>query len=381
MLLARVSWTETRAAEAGEHAARALELIAGAPASRTSATVFALLARRANVVGDLETARELASRALAIARAVDWPAGIAEAMSTRGSTLIDLGDPGGLADVLEAIRVAEAAGDFGTVSRGYNSLAVCHVELGDLRAAGEARLESLRIARQIESETFLRWHGGTMVDHRYREGAWDDAVSLTDAFLREVDTGRPHYMTGQVAAIRGQVRLARGDVAGAIDDVERALAAAASVADPQLDGYVRAHAAAVHLLAGDAMRGRDLAGGLLDQLRSGKGFQFAVVALPAFGLAAVAAGLQEDLLDAVADRKPDRWVSVVRSIARGELVAAAEQLDVIGSAPDVAFARLLAAEADPADDASRQAAIAFYRSVGAMARVERAERAAPATST
>ncbi len=49
-------------------------------------------------------------------------------------------------------------------------------------------------------------------------GGWDEAIARADAFLREVEAGSPHYLSGQVYAVRAMLRLGRGDADGAVSD-------------------------------------------------------------------------------------------------------------------------------------------------------------------
>ena len=96
-------------------------------------------------------------------------------------------------------------------------------------------------------------------------------------------------------------------------------------------------------------------------------------------------GRVEDLQAAVrrAQRRT-RWVEAADALARGELEVAAERCAEIGTLPDEAFARLLAAkalsDADRHEEAERQLerAVTFHRGVGAEAYVREAERVASA---
>ena len=154
----------------------------------------------------------------------------------RGSARLYLGDDGGLADVERSVELARSIGALELVSRHVNGLSVCYVLLGDVRAAGSARRESGRIAKQIGSDAGYRWSEGTLCDQNYRDGNWDESLALCDAFLARVDAGDPHYMAAQAACVRAQIRVARDD-AGAVADVERALDQVRDIPDPQLKHY------------------------------------------------------------------------------------------------------------------------------------------------
>ena len=95
----------------------------------------------------------------------------------------------------------------------------------------------------------------------------------------------------------------------------------------------------------------------------------------------------EDLraaVDRVKNPTRSRWVGVADAIARGELERAANRCADIGTLPDEAYVRLVAAKAladagrheDAEDQLER--ALSFHRSVGADAYVREAEQVAAA---
>jgi hypothetical protein len=96
-----------------------------------------------------------------------------------------------------------------------------------------------------------------------------------------------------------------------------------------------------------------------------------VIALPAFAAAAHRLGLGEALGDAVVEHGPRSWFQVLRAYASGDLVRAADLMFEIGSLPDEAEARLLAAEAllargeREAGEEQLERALAFFRGVRA----------------
>ena len=238
LLVGRAYWFQGRPDLLDEHLERAFALIEGAPPSRATASALISSATRAMISGDLEGALERASRAHSLAGELAWEEARASALHILGSVKVSLGDLGGLDDLNEAIESARAAGALSIVSRGYNSLAVSQVELGDLRAASESRFEAARIAAQIGSAEELRWYQGVLSEDNYRTGRWEEALALSDAFLADVDAGSEHYMTGQAAIVRAMIRLARRDDHGALADAERAIAYGRTIEDPQVACYV-----------------------------------------------------------------------------------------------------------------------------------------------
>jgi tetratricopeptide (TPR) repeat protein len=101
---------------------------------------------------------------------------------------------------------------------------------------------------------------------------------------------------------------------------------------------------------------------------------------PALAAVLTALGRSRDL-EAVVENAamPTRWLVGARAYAAAAFEEAADVYAEIGSLPDEAYARVRAAEA-LADagrraeaDAQLQQALAFYRSVGAMAYIREAE--------
>jgi class 3 adenylate cyclase len=369
-LLARSYWLQGLSEQAAEHSRRSEELIRDAEPSRTTADVLCSVASLAMLSGSSRDALQYAERALALAEQLDLPVARAESLLVRGSARLSLSDDGGLEDVARSVQLARATGALELVSRHVNGLSVAHILLGDVRAAGAARHESGRIAKQINSPAGFRWYEGTLCDQHYRDGNWDESVALCDAFLQRVDAGERHYMAAQAASMRAQIRCARGDDAGAIRDIDRALDQVRAIADPQLRHYTTALAAHVLSFA-DPERGSVLAAEFIELLRGEGELQFAVIALPAFAAAAHRLGLGDALADAVAKRGARPWFRVLRAYAAGNLVDAADVLFEIGSLPDEAEARLLAAEAlvaggnVAAAGAQRERALVFFRGVRA----------------
>jgi class 3 adenylate cyclase len=370
-LVGRAYWFKGRPDLLEERLRRASELLEDVPPSRATVAVLIASATRAMLVGDSVSALEQATRARLLADELDWEEGSTSALQTCGSARVTLGDAGGLDDLQAAIDSARAAGALSVLARAYNSLSVAHVELGDLRAASEARSVAAGIGGQISSAE-NRWYQGIMTEDHYRMGHWDEALALSDAFLADVDAGAEHYMTGQAAIVGALIRLARGDDQGAFAAAGRAVAHARTIDDPQVVYYLLPLGAYVFSVLGEQARALEYAGEFLDGLRRRVQLQFATITLPTFAAAARRLELDGDLVDALAGHRADRWVETARAYAGGDFTRAADLLHEIGSLPDEAEARLRAAEqlshAGRDGDARTQLgqAIAFYRSVRAM---------------
>jgi class 3 adenylate cyclase len=380
VMLARSHWMRGRRDLNEEHHRRASELVAGAPASRGSAAVLAGLASAALLTGDVAVGLDLASRAHDLAVELGWRDGEAETLALGGTGRVLLGDRRGLDEIAGAAEIAAETGSLGQLQRARNNLAVAHMLLGDVRAASEARLHAAEVAERIGTEGELRWSWGTLTDHHYRLGSWDEAFRLCDALL----AGERHYLSGQAWTVRALMRLARDDAAGAFADAEHALAHARRIEEPQVIYYIVPVCTYVFAERGDRDRATPLAREFLQVLSSRTALDFGVITLPAFAAAARLLHLDADLVQALDGRPASPWLDAARSYAGGDYATAADLLDRIGSLPDEADARLRAAERLHTDgrqqeaEEQRRRAVAFLRSVGAGRYLARSHAPPPA---
>ena len=258
-----------------------------------------------------------------------------------------------------------------SIAAALPSLAVLDITNEIAREVAEAEVSSGIAYISSGSDSLVRWYQGSLADHRYRRGDWDEAYRNADGYLASVEAGSPSVGSWQVSFVRAEIRLAKGDSAGAIADAEQALATGREIAEVQALGFVRAGCAHVFMTAGDHGRATALADELLESLRRGESMQFAVINLPVFASTAVQLGRGAELEEALAGQPQIRWTEAVQAYVSGDFVQAADILRRAGARADEAEARLRAAEAfigegrlEEADE-QLERALAFYRSVGA----------------
>jgi class 3 adenylate cyclase/tetratricopeptide (TPR) repeat protein len=363
------------------HLESAQSLVADAPPSRAKAYVLGNAAHFLGLADEQEGAIEVGRRALALAVELGLEDVQAQSLRTIGWLRAARGDPAGYADLEKSIEISRASNspEFAVA---YVNLAGSHIVFGDLRRAFEVLVEARRVAAR-----FGRVHGSawlqdiSRVAEDYWCGRWDDAVERAEKLFAE--RRALAYLEAWPRIVRGQVRLARGDSAGALEDSARALEGARAAKDTQV------------LYPALAFRGRALAesghdheageplGELLARL-TGEEWSMAYFWID-FGLALHDLGRAGALRAAVRRvKRPTRWVGVADAIAGGDLESAADRCAEIGTLPDEARVRLLAAralaDAGRHEDAENQLerALAFHRSVGADAYVREAEHVAAA---
>jgi tetratricopeptide (TPR) repeat protein len=250
--------------------------------------------------------------------------------------------------------------------------------LAESAATYEELMESMdRFGR----DTDRRWGRASLAAIRATQGRWDEALELAEGFIAEVEAGSPHYLEPTAFGTRASIRLTRGDLTGASADTERALEVARLAKDAQLVAPALQHRANVLLARGMRAEATALTDEMLSlgaKLVPGliSGFLWAI--LEVAWLARVLA--REAPLLALLRTAPEfPWVIAARAGAAGDWEAAATVLAKIECRPAEAYARLNAAEelvgAGRADEAEPhlEAALAFYRSVGAAHFIRKAE--------
>jgi hypothetical protein len=304
----------------------------------------------------------------------------ARALNLIGWSRVGTGDTEGLRDLELAVEIALKANSYEHLATSFENLRSAQFALGLLAE------ESASLRRHSESaerlvEAHRRWLRVLRAAEAFRQGRWDEAFQLADAFLHEVEAGSPHYLEPPCRTLRASMRLARGDVSGAASDTQRAL----EVARRSKDFQVLSHALCARAIVALVEDRRREAAELASELAGSTGvFVFGMT----FGwptLADVAWVLRDldrlpdlvQILDAIPVATP--WAAAARAIADGAFASAAEILGRMGHAAGEADARLRTAEAlvtagrrVEADDLLASA-VAFYRSVGAGAYVQRGE--------
>jgi tetratricopeptide (TPR) repeat protein len=271
-------------------------------------------------------------------------------------------------DQERSIEIARASNS-ADVIRSLGNLASCRLDMGQLARARETLDQAIVEAQRFGSVWYRDWLGPERVIHLYYEGAWDEAVRLTDELISEVERGLTTFMEGANRTARAKIQLARGDTEGALEESARAVELARGAKNPQL-----LHAA----LAADAAQWAEL--GRLDEAAEAVedlladwrmhpilssafwlvDLAYALVPLGRAGeLAGVLAGVQTETA----------WGEAASAYASGDHPAAAEVLDRAGALPEAAYVRLRSGS-----DAEVRRALDFYRSVGAARYVSEGER-------
>jgi class 3 adenylate cyclase/tetratricopeptide (TPR) repeat protein len=371
---AEFSWYLGRPAEALERLEQASGLVEDAGPSGAKIRVLAERARLELFAGRTREAIDVGREALRMAEALEDDQQRAELLNTIGVARFyaDESDRGGLEDVEQSAAIARTTAAPETLVRSLFNVAELRMMLGDVRQSRELFEELREVTRRFGLDTFDRWQRGAEPEFLYLHGRWDEAASKAAEFIAEVEEGSPHYQEGECRIARGKIRLARGEVEGALEDARRGADFARAAGDHQLLQPTLSLSAWVHALVGETAE----ASALTNEVLELGPFVSVYAADLAWAMRELGRGgefLERALPELPEGKEPTLWRVAARAVASGELERAAEVFAEIGSAPDEAYARLVAAEERGTVGAELERALLFFRDVRATAYLQRGE--------
>jgi class 3 adenylate cyclase/tetratricopeptide (TPR) repeat protein len=375
----------------GEHAAaeaqlaRALALVEPLPPSPSQAWILSQASRMAMLATRYDEALAFGRRALELADALDLPEVRVHALSNVGNIRTYVGDAEGLVEIGDAVALARRLNS-PELARCLNNFSVALDLYGRVQEGEEAMTEAIVAAERFGLGPIGRFSRANRTGELYRAGRWDEALAEADALVAEADSLGLQAIERAARHVAAQIRIARGDAAGADADTARLLEIAGPGSEPQSRLPALATRIGVLVQTGREAEARPLAEELLAYAES--------ISLPFPG--GVEATFVARLVGvdrwraALAGRSPWRtpWLDAAEALLLGDADRAAELYATMSAPKDEAYARLQAAEAHAAAGraaearAQAEAALAFYRSVGAVPYVARAEAllGAPATA-
>jgi tetratricopeptide (TPR) repeat protein len=365
-LLAWATWTQGGL----EEAIASLEQLAvgldESRRSRSTAHLLTMLSRFYMLAGQNERAIEAGRRALAVSQELGLSELVADSLNNIGSARTGIGDDGGFADLERSIALAEELNLADGVPRGYQNLASSLAAAGRLKESLTMHEKARDAALRFGNAWRLQWIRTELVHEWYACGRWREAEhSATDLM-----SSGEHVQEAWCYAVRAQIRLARGDLHGAVADSTKAVEISRRGGAEQ---RTQALASRARVLAeeGRSKEASELARTVIETLGE-VGFRGTL----AFGdLSFVLGSLGDDLGLRQVDNP---WICAAIAAAARDFRRAADVFAEIGSRPDEAYARLLAAEAG--DRTQVEPALAFFREVEATAYSRRAERLLAATA-
>ena len=375
-LLGRLSEWEGEYASAEARHRRAVALLEHSAASPAKADAQANLAGYLMIAGRSAEAIQVARRALAIADELGLVHSRMLALDFLGCSLALHGDPEGLTHQEQAVMLAVENNSVHS-AMAYANLGSTLISRGELSRGFKAQACGRRAAERYGLAGELRVLDAELVLERYLRGDWNAASADADQFIAAVERA-PSDMEDVVRLVRGAIRLGQGDHRGAHEDARQSLELGRRAGSQELLYPALAFAARTSLETGDQQQADKLASELLDLLHQ-DGLMFTDPDWSSH-LAVVLDGLDRgselwSLTNHTA--LSSQWLTAARSVAQGEFEEAADRYAEIGSRPDEAWARFLAAKklranGLPADFQLRKA-IDFFRSAGATAYLRTAQ--------
>jgi class 3 adenylate cyclase/tetratricopeptide (TPR) repeat protein len=367
VIVGELLWRSGRREQAFDRINAGLGRLVGRPASYSKAYALSTLSRFKIAADDADAAIELAQAAMEIAEELELDELRAHALNTMGVARATRGDRDGLADLERSIEIAVGASSPESV-RGYFNLGSMLANFGDLRRAAELHAQARALADRYGDAAWTDWLEAERVYQHYWAGEWKEAEELAERLLGKAKDGASGRLELDGSLVSGWIALARGDVDAAVANADRADAFSRHADDPQNLYPALAFRARALLAAGrkdDASQSLDVLLGSMREMPSLPSFWVLdlVVALDALGRA-------DELIEVAAVAPQTRWLDAALAYARGDAAEAATICAAIGTRPDEAFARLIAAgraSDDEARSANESAAVAFFREVGADA--------------
>jgi class 3 adenylate cyclase/tetratricopeptide (TPR) repeat protein len=365
-LVAWATWTQGGLAEAIASLEQLAAELDESRRSRATAHLLTMLSRFYMLAGQNQRAIDVGRRALGVAHELGLVELVADNLNNIGSARAGSGDDGGFADLERSIALAEELNLADGIPRGYQNLACSLADAGRLKESLKMHEQARDAALRFGNAWRLQWIGAELVHEWYACGRWREAErSATDLMSSE-----EHVQEAWCYAVRAQIRLARGDPRGAAADSTKAVEISRKGGVEQR-AQALASRARVLVEEGRTQEARELARTVVE-IHGEVGFRGTL----SFGdLSFVLGSLGDDLGLREVDNP---WVRAALAAAARDFRRAADVFAEIGSRPDEAYARLLAAEAG--DRTQLKPALAFFREVEATAYSRRAERLLAATA-
>jgi adenylate cyclase len=232
--LGRYYWRNGRGREAEEETIAAVEGLQRLPVSAELAHALSARSQLRMLTPDFEAGVRWAEEAIAIADQVGATAAKVHALNNRGVSRMGLGDPTGLADLQESLRLALEHNMPDDAARAYANMssqgtAISFFEPDEQEAFFDEMIAyDMRVA---PDGTFEGWHRSGRSEHWIARGRWDDAIRELRNLSQGV--GRNRYLESEVASYLGLVMAYRGDYDEALEMVRPVVELSVGIEDLQ----------------------------------------------------------------------------------------------------------------------------------------------------
>ena len=370
--LAYLAWRMGAGDQARAASERSVELIAGLPDTRTTASIRAY-AWRVQLLQGGEPSIAEGERILAMTEELGTTQDIINARITLATGRgIVRGEAAAAIAALEASAAEALAAHSHLAARAYINIGTFSIWVGDLSRAAAAHRAGLEVARRFTSQQWERWLATAIAQDDFYAGEWAAAHEASLAITSL--PGGQSYLDLALLEQEAVMADARGEDAAELR-VAALVAQARAIGDPQALHPSLAVAARLAAAGGNlAAAGPYLAEAIGAIESSGANLS------PETAEAAIAAdalGTPALLTDALVPlRALTPWAEIAIRIAEGRWEEAGDRLESLGAVTHAALVRLVGAERVGKRTPSLAKAVAFAEGVGATRWLERA-RAIP----
>jgi class 3 adenylate cyclase/tetratricopeptide (TPR) repeat protein len=237
---------------------RAVDLLEQEPPTEALSRAYRSLGFFQLAVDSFRDALASADRAISIAKSCGSDNCLGRGLDLRGTVRSDTGDPGGLDDLREALRLAEEGGDADVQVLAYNNLAD-RIWLRDGPAEGlrlNKKAHSLSRSFGYVHAAFWAQLGGLFM--LFELGDWGEVLAQSEEIAAWAEAHDATFVSSGAAFFTALVKYHRGDLGAARALEESFLSTFREVDDLEGLSPCLALAALIHAFSGDVARARSL---------------------------------------------------------------------------------------------------------------------------
>ncbi|HKX73938.1 MAG TPA: adenylate/guanylate cyclase domain-containing protein, partial [Acidimicrobiia bacterium] len=232
--LGRLAWYQGHAEEADRWQERSLQLAEGLEPSPTLARVVVGAAAAKQLRGEEEEGLELVDRALEIAQKLGDTEVFARGLVIRGTALVQMGDPAGIEDIEEGLRIQLDRNDTTRAMSTYNNLATIQIAAGELARGRKTIEEGIAYGTARGLPAHVDWSQNTRNEALFPLGEWDECLRVAEELIAE-DLKRGGSQVGTFSTYwAALVRFFRGETDEPLAMLEGALSSGREIEDPQV---------------------------------------------------------------------------------------------------------------------------------------------------
>jgi class 3 adenylate cyclase/tetratricopeptide (TPR) repeat protein len=227
-----LSWAAGHRIEAEQALAEAVDLLEAQPPGPDLAIAYGRMAGRAMMSGRSQECLDFANKAIALGEQLGVEERVLFAKQARGTALCELGDPGGIPALRDALSSALELGRGMVPGVAYNNLGHFLWVMESAREGLATKREGIEFARRRGLEGNVRWIQMETMWLLFDLGDWDAVLSVANELLETVtDQGQ---LPAVAPAFQSFVLTFRGRVNDVADLPSAFLPRAREIIDPQV---------------------------------------------------------------------------------------------------------------------------------------------------